>query len=272
MLNHYCAITRIDYKEFRQCLEKEQSALRSSAQRRCATGKILIMLAMMFTITMAYIQGTYDVLRNLLRLVIRCQQLKGIKKFQLHEKISRMQIKLMGIFAKNYNEAHSQKETKDFDKVLLYNVKSVDCKDYVAGKQQDHYCNHCLQQKPMRAAATAAVENERVPEIKYKDDAQLIVQPNQRQKQIVLHHTNSLYTINTYKSDFRLIYLKLICILIVYNINVQYLKRILRVAPYSIVLSSKVKNSSLSLALQRCSKIKLCTRFFHHVLLNNMLI
>lgn len=31
MLNHYCAITRVDYKEFRQCLEKEQSALRSHA-------------------------------------------------------------------------------------------------------------------------------------------------------------------------------------------------------------------------------------------------
>ncbi|XP_036335865.1 uncharacterized protein LOC118746170 [Rhagoletis pomonella] len=31
MLNHYCAITRVDYKEFRQCLEKEQSALRSRA-------------------------------------------------------------------------------------------------------------------------------------------------------------------------------------------------------------------------------------------------
>ncbi|XP_037928887.1 uncharacterized protein LOC119663347 [Teleopsis dalmanni] len=31
MLNHYCAITRVDYKEFRQCLEKEQSALRSYA-------------------------------------------------------------------------------------------------------------------------------------------------------------------------------------------------------------------------------------------------
>ncbi|XP_067644628.1 uncharacterized protein [Eurosta solidaginis] len=31
MLNHYCAITRVDYKEFRQCLEKEQSALHSLA-------------------------------------------------------------------------------------------------------------------------------------------------------------------------------------------------------------------------------------------------
>lgn len=31
-LNHYCAITRIDYREFRQCLETAASALASSTK------------------------------------------------------------------------------------------------------------------------------------------------------------------------------------------------------------------------------------------------
>lgn len=31
MLNHYCAITRLDYDEFRICLEKEQLALQGRA-------------------------------------------------------------------------------------------------------------------------------------------------------------------------------------------------------------------------------------------------
>lgn len=31
-LNHYCAITRIDYREYRQCLETAASALASSVR------------------------------------------------------------------------------------------------------------------------------------------------------------------------------------------------------------------------------------------------
>ncbi|XP_055910326.1 uncharacterized protein LOC129944716 [Eupeodes corollae] len=48
MLNHYCAITRVDYKEFRQCLEKEQSALRSHspAMQSCSFLILLLSLAL----------------------------------------------------------------------------------------------------------------------------------------------------------------------------------------------------------------------------------
>lgn len=137
MLNHYCAITRVDYKEFRQCLEKEQSALRSSASKQCANGKILIIMSMMLTITMAYIQGVWDVLRALQKLITRCQQLNVIKKYQLYGKLVEMRIKLMGYFVVHNNDESYKKVTKGFDQLLLYNVESIESKRYQASKQQN---------------------------------------------------------------------------------------------------------------------------------------
>ncbi|XP_055846321.1 uncharacterized protein LOC129912198 isoform X2 [Episyrphus balteatus] len=45
MLNHYCAITRVDYKEFRQCLEKEQSALRSHSPAMQSCSLLILLLS-----------------------------------------------------------------------------------------------------------------------------------------------------------------------------------------------------------------------------------
>lgn len=43
-LNHYCAITRIDYREYRQCLETAASALASGMRSNNNTNKILLLL------------------------------------------------------------------------------------------------------------------------------------------------------------------------------------------------------------------------------------
>ncbi|KNC34276.1 hypothetical protein FF38_05942 [Lucilia cuprina] len=157
MLNHYCAITRVDYKEFRQCLEKEQSALRSGGNKsHTVNGKILIILSMMLTITMTYINSICDFLCIFQRLITRCQQLNVIKKFQLYVRFREMRIKIMGNFvaSNNNNGANYKKETKGFDQVLLYNVESIESKRYQALRQQNHNCHHCLQRKPMSITQT----------------------------------------------------------------------------------------------------------------------
>ncbi|XP_075163064.1 cyclic GMP-AMP phosphodiesterase SMPDL3A [Haematobia irritans] len=75
MLNHYCAITRVDYKEFRQCLEKEQRAYRSNASHiRYMNAKWLLLFAMLPCLTIAYIQGIYETMLAMTRMIIRCQQ------------------------------------------------------------------------------------------------------------------------------------------------------------------------------------------------------
>lgn len=43
-LNHYCAITRIDYREYHQCLETAASALASRTRSNNNTNKILLLL------------------------------------------------------------------------------------------------------------------------------------------------------------------------------------------------------------------------------------
>lgn len=68
-LNHYCAITRIDYREYRQCLETATSAL-ASTTRSISGGmnnKILLLLIAFihilvhhqFVLTQAFVSATY---------------------------------------------------------------------------------------------------------------------------------------------------------------------------------------------------------------------
>jgi len=50
MLNHYCAITRLDYDEFRLCLESEQLPLQGHATMAvlsscCALASLLVALS-----------------------------------------------------------------------------------------------------------------------------------------------------------------------------------------------------------------------------------
>ncbi|XP_046808525.1 uncharacterized protein LOC124420278 [Lucilia cuprina] len=279
MLNHYCAITRVDYKEFRQCLEKEQSALRSGGNKsHTVNGKILIILSMMLTITMTYINSICDFLCIFQRLITRCQQLNVIKKFQLYVRFREMRIKIMGNFvaSNNNNGANYKKETKGFDQVLLYNVESIESKRYQALRQQNHNCHHCLQQKPMSITVNSA----NMTEIKIKDVATqlIVVQPDQREcQQIVLSHTKKLYTVkrNTHKNNLRLEYLKLISLLILYSRQIVTLSvYILRVALNSIALRRYFQKNYSHLTFESCSKLVMSTRFCPRisVVTNNMLI
>lgn len=53
-LNHYCAITRVDYREFRQCLETAASALASSGNHCKWTTKQLTLILSLVTVFKCY--------------------------------------------------------------------------------------------------------------------------------------------------------------------------------------------------------------------------
>lgn len=273
MLNHYCAITRVDYKEFRQCLEKEQSALRSTASssRQHGNVKILIIMSMMLTTTAAYIGGICNFMRSVVRLITRLrqqQQLNGIKKYQLYVKIMELRIQLMGIFVVHYNA----ERYKDFEQATLYNVESRENKVYkVTSKQQEHNCNHCLQQKPMSTALTFSQKSKFGTDSKVQLDKQKPLNLQQKQKQIVLSYSKKLYTANTHFNTLRFEFLQLIQLLILYSLNVGNFLYSLSLVKYSLVLSKTILASCLCLIVKSCNEVCIkCTRFHHHVLLNYM--
>ena len=97
-LNHYCAITRVDYREFRQCLESAASALASSSKSsestlshatfylsvllaifRCNHRKLLLeWLHFMFDVKLIAIQILKCVIKN----VFHCLYYKSLKSFR----------------------------------------------------------------------------------------------------------------------------------------------------------------------------------------------
>ncbi|XP_058987813.1 uncharacterized protein LOC131806929 [Musca domestica] len=141
MLNHYCAITRVDYKEFRQCLEKEQSALRSNAgQLKHLNG--IILSAIICTVALINLRLVLNLLQAMTRLIITCQQEcqehLNFRRFINTEK-SKLQRAKTADNVNHYNNANHNNAHTDNLSVEL-----------VAGSE--HSCGHsCMQQKPMRA-------------------------------------------------------------------------------------------------------------------------
>ncbi|XP_054734462.1 acid sphingomyelinase-like phosphodiesterase 3b [Anastrepha obliqua] len=80
MLNHYCAITRVDYKEFRQCLEKEQSALRSNAP---AAHTVLAGACPVIVLMCALLASSCRQASMLLPKLIACMKVQQQKQQQL---------------------------------------------------------------------------------------------------------------------------------------------------------------------------------------------
>uniref|UniRef100_A0A1A9Z333 Uncharacterized protein n=1 Tax=Glossina pallidipes TaxID=7398 RepID=A0A1A9Z333_GLOPL len=184
MLNHYCAITRIDYKEFRQCLEKEQNALRSKAIRSTLDRKSLYVFALMLLVmNMMRIHGILRWLAwNYTKVITNCQQrcqplLFGMRRqksnasitiSELHNVymkpmttiVKRMRLKVdWADILSSSSHMHCDTKTKDF----LVDIKSYRVETVITMteankttttsatnlvKVRTHTCNYCLQQKP----------------------------------------------------------------------------------------------------------------------------
>uniref|UniRef100_A0A1A9VT22 Uncharacterized protein n=1 Tax=Glossina austeni TaxID=7395 RepID=A0A1A9VT22_GLOAU len=184
MLNHYCAITRIDYKEFRQCLEKEQNALRSKAIRSTLDRKSLYVFALVLLVmNMMRIHGILRWLAwNYTKVITNCQQrcqplLFGMRRQKsnacitisdLHNVymkpmttiVKRMRLKVdWADILSSSSHMHCDTKTKDF----LVDIKSYRVETIITMteankptatsatnlvKVRTHTCNYCLQQKP----------------------------------------------------------------------------------------------------------------------------
>uniref|UniRef100_A0A1A9WG54 Sphingomyelin phosphodiesterase C-terminal domain-containing protein n=1 Tax=Glossina brevipalpis TaxID=37001 RepID=A0A1A9WG54_9MUSC len=183
MLNHYCAITRIDYKEFRQCLEKEQNALRSKATRTTIDRKCLYMLVLM--LLMINIMRIHGMLRwlnwNYIKVITNYQQrcqtvLYGVGQQNCNGNINISQfhnvyMKPMTVMIKKMwlkvewpnilsNTSHINCDTKTND--FLVDIKSYRVETIITmtkrnhtiqgtdnvTKIRSHTCDYCLQQKP----------------------------------------------------------------------------------------------------------------------------
>ncbi|XP_037901368.1 uncharacterized protein LOC119645303 [Glossina fuscipes] len=183
MLNHYCAITRIDYKEFRQCLEKEQNALRSKAIRSTLDRKSVYVLALMlFVMNMMRIHRILRWLAwNYTKVITTCQQrcqplLFGMRRQKSNATITISEfhnayMKPMTTMVKRMclrvdwsdilsssSHMHYDIKTKDF----LADIKSYRVETIITITEADktttnatnlvkvrtHTCNYCLQQKP----------------------------------------------------------------------------------------------------------------------------
>lgn len=232
MLNHYCAITRVDYKEFRQCLEKEQSALRSSAIAQCVNGKNLLILAMVMVLGINYIQNLCEFGRNLLRQVSMCHRFKEMQNYQLYKIIAEMRIKLKNAFVYPYEkkEYHGQVKTKDFNETPVYNIETVESKIYpLAIRQQEHNCGHCLQQRAMNAP----VNKSNIHDKEYKGIIRpMMAKVNKRKYEISSKYKKKINTLNTQyrnvSNDLHLEYFKLRSLLLLYSIRLNYKKFHLR--------------------------------------------
>uniref|UniRef100_A0A1B0B932 Uncharacterized protein n=1 Tax=Glossina palpalis gambiensis TaxID=67801 RepID=A0A1B0B932_9MUSC len=183
MLNHYCAITRIDYKEFRQCLEKEQNALRSKAIRSTLDRKSVYVLALMlFVMNMMRIHRILRWLAwNYTKVITTCQQrcqplLFGMRRQKSNATITISEfhnayMKPMTTMVKrmclrvDWSDILSSSSHKHYDiktKDFLADIKSYRVETIITITEADktttnatnlvkvrtHTCNYCLQQKP----------------------------------------------------------------------------------------------------------------------------
>ncbi|XP_073840990.1 acid sphingomyelinase-like phosphodiesterase 3b [Musca autumnalis] len=141
MLNHYCAITRVDYKEFRQCLEKEQSALRSNAGQLKHLNQIML-LAVLGTFALINLRTVLTILHTILRLLLtyhnECQQHVNACRL-INTEISTL------LRTKPTNTTiHYNKDNRNNEHTKNLSV------ELVAGSE--HGCKFsCMQQKPMNA-------------------------------------------------------------------------------------------------------------------------
>lgn len=273
MLNHYCAITRVDYKEFRQCLEKEQSALRSNARTQHANVKCFIILSLMLTMTMAHIQSIVDILqRHFARVITRCQQvchkqLNAVKNLRFIE----MQIKLITIL-EQYNK-RIDKETKDVNQILLYSVETiVHHRHDLISNQIDHKCSHCLEQRsPLRQTNYKSIKDMKTRT--YFQQHHLATHTNANQKSEIVKNFKKLYTVSRshqhhlyhhHVNNFQMKYLKLNS----FNCIPYYIKKYftfsLRLNYILTFLYRKVLNISL---ISKSSKLHLRTRLLNHWLI-----
>uniref|UniRef100_A0A1I8NMJ2 Sphingomyelin phosphodiesterase C-terminal domain-containing protein n=1 Tax=Stomoxys calcitrans TaxID=35570 RepID=A0A1I8NMJ2_STOCA len=151
MLNHYCAITRVDYKEFRQCLEKEQSALRSKASHvKHINIKLLVLLAFLPCLTVAYLQGIFETMLALARMIIRCQQecqlhMNG-RKIAYGFNVNIIEIPVMLKTPSNTTQNANPTICKADDNCNNYTNRG---NIQVAGRV--NFEHSCMQQKPMSA-------------------------------------------------------------------------------------------------------------------------
>ncbi|XP_061396134.1 acid sphingomyelinase-like phosphodiesterase 3b, partial [Musca vetustissima] len=146
MLNHYCAITRVDYKEFRQCLEKEQSALRSGADNlKQLSGIIPLTLLSIFAVI--NLQLILNILQTMTGLIIACQQ-QCQKHLYFNQFINTEKSNLLRTkpitHVNHYNNTNNHNHNEHRGNVSVGSM---------AGSE--HSCgNSCMQQKPMRAFET----------------------------------------------------------------------------------------------------------------------
>lgn len=82
-LNHYCAITRIDYREYRQCLETAASALASRTQSMGDMNNRILLLLIAFLQLVLHQQ---IVLAQIITSAIhaKCSVVKGFKTIASH--------------------------------------------------------------------------------------------------------------------------------------------------------------------------------------------
>lgn len=82
-LNHYCAITRIDYREYRQCLETASSAL---ASRNKSMGDTNSRILLLLIALLQFILHQHVVMTQLLASVIQFNSsiVKGFKTIASH--------------------------------------------------------------------------------------------------------------------------------------------------------------------------------------------
>lgn len=82
-LNHYCAITRIDYREFRQCLETAASALASRTQSMGDKNSRILLLLIAF---LQFVLHQQLILTQFLASVVQLNSsvVKGFKTIALH--------------------------------------------------------------------------------------------------------------------------------------------------------------------------------------------
>lgn len=272
MLNHYCAITRVDYKEFRQCLEKEQSALRSSGQRLCRNDTILLVISMMLTILLAFMQSLFVYLSNFVQLVINCRHLRRIKKHSMCAELVQVRASLISSLATQYKEINLLNDRQNFEQNQFYNIKTAEDTAYRTTKLQQHNCNHCFQKKPMRTVVAKSKKVYDTPPTA-ANSPPLVQEKDKKQKQKnAFKHTKPLYTVYKKASDLRLEYFKLINAIIVYRIFIQNSASCLRlrINRLSLNLSNRTKNYTSMLTFQKCSKFN--RRCVHRVVFNYKLV
>lgn len=89
-LNHYCAITRIDYREYRQCLETAASALASRTQSIGDMNNKILLLLVAF---LQFVLHQQFVLTQIIVGVVhtKCSIVKGFKTIALHLNLMNLQ-------------------------------------------------------------------------------------------------------------------------------------------------------------------------------------